>query len=372
MNTELDAHSTRLGALTLATYFVALSITAPLFGQNNPCAEPLKEGVYNHYRERTSAHKYSSMKDYFKSDEFKEEVKKGGWGGGITIPIYGVPVSANANSSHDDLTKFQRGVETLSENQLDEALAREIEKSEPNTKFTKQYFDCVAGTFGKGFSSSAEQIGRRAFITIRFLPISASDPMPVLTEDPMVDNATDISAPKKGQQLDFSTIVNAVPKDVKEPVTVTIQTSKGTYYASSAPPTPTPIPTPQPTPRRTDQRVSQSCKGNSAKCDQIWTIRASTQGQLTIGFTVSNRHSNPIRLHYLINRKERTTRDFGYSKTGDGQNATGLLSNTVDLGEVKKDDEIGLQAEILPGGSARKMHLDKWAGDVQLSISPLD
>ena len=315
MHTEFNTHTIRSGALTLATYAVALSLTSPLFAQSNPCEAclgPLKDGVYNHYKDVGLVHKYSSMKDYFKSSDFKQDVKKGSWSGGLTIPVYGVPVSANAGSNHDNSSQFQREIEKLSDNQLDEALAWEIRKSDPNTDFTKQYFDCVEKLCGKGFSYTSERIGKRAFITIHYMPNSITDGMPVLTEDPQIYNASDTSAPKKGQTLDFSTVVNGVPEDVQDAVTVTIQTNKGPYVARSDPPKPTPSPTPSPTPIIVELQVNQSCNGKHAKCDKIWKIAAPGDGQLTVEFTVPAGRQNPTRLHYLINGKELQERDFGF------------------------------------------------------------
>jgi hypothetical protein len=250
---------------------------------------------------------------------------------------------------------------------INEALGREIEKSEPNTTLTKDYFECVKSVFGKSFSSSSERIGSRAFITIRFMPLSASDSMPILTEDPKVDNATDVSAPKKGQKLDFTNVINGVPQDPKEPVTVTIQTDKGPFYASSGAPTPTPAPTPQPTPIIIKQLVTQQCNAEHAKCDKIWTISAPGSGQLTIKLT-SRSSTVPLRVHYLINGTERITRDFGFTKP-NGQTAKGQVTNEVDLGQVKKEDKIGLQAELLPGGTVNAEVLSRWSGDLLLSIN---
>src|SRR5947209_6379070 len=127
MKTALHARGIRLGARILAIYLINLSIHAPLFGQSNPCAEPfknLKDGIYNRYKEGTSLEKYSSMKDYLKSEDFRQDVKKGGWSGGLTIPIYGKPVSLNAGSSTEKFDEVSSGVEKLSENQLYETFAQ--------------------------------------------------------------------------------------------------------------------------------------------------------------------------------------------------------------------------------------------------------
>jgi hypothetical protein len=249
MNIQLYACSIRNGALTIAVCLVALTMTCPLFGQSNPCAEPLKEGIYNHYKAKTSVHKFSSMKDYFRSNDFEQDVKKGSWGGGITIPIYGVPVGVNANSTNDNFKEFRHEIEKLSENQLDEALAKEVEKSEPNTEFTKQYFNCIS----KGFSWSVELVGGRAFFSIRYVPISTSDPMPVLTDDVRLSNATDeLVHPKKGDTLDFFTQISAAPQNPEKQVIVEMYTNKGSVYAFTAlPKSPTP---PPPTPTATPDR----------------------------------------------------------------------------------------------------------------------
>lgn len=259
MKTALHARTLRPGARILATYLITLSITAPLFAQSNPCAEPfkyLKEGIYNRYKETTSLQRYSSMKDYFKSEDFKQDVKKGGWGVGIKIPIKGIPISLNASSSKDDFAEFRSGIEKLSENQLIEAFGQNIEKSEPNTDFVKQYFQCLKDN-AQGFTWTAERIGKRAYITIRFMPLSMTDPMPVITEDLIVDNASDILAPKKGQPVDLSNVISAVVKDPEQSVTVTMVTNKKTVYASSDP-QPTATPPPSPTATSTASPKKQS------------------------------------------------------------------------------------------------------------------
>lgn len=107
---------------------------------------------------------------------------------------------------------------------------------------------CVKDISGPGFSWSSELVGGRAFVSIRFAPISKSNAMPVLTEDVKVYNATDISVlPKKGQALDYLTLISGAPKDFEKQVTVEMYTDQGAVYALSPLPKPSPTPTSAPT-----------------------------------------------------------------------------------------------------------------------------
>jgi hypothetical protein len=118
-------------------------------------------------------------------------------------------------------------------------------------------------------------------------------------------------------------------------------------------------------------QVEQSCDGNSAFCDKIWTIFAPATGRLNIEFTVSNGHVCPVRLHYLVNGREIAERQFGYSATHNGQMAQGgPLTNQVDLGPVKNDDTIGLHAQVLAGPGSCGTKLSSWGGDMWLTIAP--
>src|SRR5436190_20403942 len=115
--------SIQRGTFTLVTYLIALSTGGSLFGQSNPCAAPLSDGVYNHYKQTGSVQRYSRMIDYFRSDDFEKDVKNNGWSAGITVPIYGVPVSLNGAYNANNFKQFQSRIEKLSDNQLNEALA---------------------------------------------------------------------------------------------------------------------------------------------------------------------------------------------------------------------------------------------------------
>jgi hypothetical protein len=241
MNRQLHPHSIRGGAVILTAYLITISISGPLLGQSSPCAEPLKEGVYNHYKARTLAHKYGSMLSYFKSSDFEEDVRHNQWGLGITVPVYGVPVSVAANSSDDKFNQFRKEITKLTEVQLDELLVKIVAKDDPNIDFVEAYFDCVK----QGFSYSSELIGERVIFTIRFIPISITNPMPKVTENPVVYNGEDVSVlPKKGKALDIITHISARPKDVHQRVSVEIFTNQAPVYVPGPFPEPatTPIP----------------------------------------------------------------------------------------------------------------------------------
>src|SRR5262245_35848335 len=105
MNTILPQRSRDAVSLHLVICLIALSIISPSLGQSNPCAAALKDGIYNHFKERTLLQKHSSMMDYLKSNDFEKDVRNNKWGGGLTIPINGIPIGVNANSSTDGFTK---------------------------------------------------------------------------------------------------------------------------------------------------------------------------------------------------------------------------------------------------------------------------
>jgi hypothetical protein len=215
-------------------YLFALLIVGPLFAQSNPCAEPLKDGIRDYYKSATNIEKHSSTKDYFRSQDFKEDLKKGGWGGGVVFPVNGIPVGVNANSSDEDFKKFRQEIEKLSDNEINETYAMSLQKSAINLPFVKLYFDCL--NHSVGFSTNSEMLGGRVHLVIRFQPMSALSPgeMPMVTEEPRLTNAKDAyGVPKKDTRLDLMTLVTASPVNPSEPVSLELRTTKGPVSVSS-------------------------------------------------------------------------------------------------------------------------------------------
>ena len=56
---------------------IGMAFGPGLCGQTNPCAETLRDGVRDYFQSSTYSSKFSSTKEYFKSKDFQEDVKKG-------------------------------------------------------------------------------------------------------------------------------------------------------------------------------------------------------------------------------------------------------------------------------------------------------
>ncbi|PYI92581.1 MAG: hypothetical protein DME97_09715 [Verrucomicrobia bacterium] len=228
-------------------YVIGISIATTLCGQSNPCLEGLKDGVRDYFQQASYSSKYSNVKEYFKSKDFKEDVKNSKWGGGIVVPVEGVPLGVNANSSDEDFRKFSQEVEKLSSAELNEIFAASARRSTLNVPFVTKYYDCVIRILGHGFSYTSEMIGKRVHFIVRYQPMSAlsADEMPTVT-DVLLSNAKNAwGIPQKNAKLDLLTLVSAEPVNREQPVELQLQTNKGPLVAVSAAvqkPTPTPVP----------------------------------------------------------------------------------------------------------------------------------
>jgi hypothetical protein len=115
--------------------------------------------------------------------------------------------------------------------------------------------------------------------------------------------------------------------------------------------------------------VLQTCKGDSAICDQMFIAEAGARGHASAEFSVGRGHCAPMRLRFFVDGKEikDAKREFGYN---GGPNYMLLTVSDIDLGLVNKDSEIGLQAEALPGGCASNPPvIGGWGGDLTLTIT---
>lgn len=206
---------------TILTLMLGLFTYAISFGQD--CEKMLQNGLYEHFSMTNTGSFSSDFKSYLTSSTFTTDLKNGKWGGGITVPINGVPVSLSANSDNTEISTFQQNIlQDISFNVKQEyynLIVRDI----PNVALAKVYSDCLPLV---GFRVSPSSTGTDATFVIKYLPQNQKDPKPKVSYF-NISNANQIqNAPASGQEMELSTIVTC-KRDPKKDLILVLQTDRG-------------------------------------------------------------------------------------------------------------------------------------------------
>ncbi|WP_263603458.1 hypothetical protein [Chryseobacterium sp. PET-29] len=106
------------------------------------CDKLLQDGLYQKMNITTRSSFNQDLKTYFLSEDFKNDVKKGSWGGSFSIPIEGIPFSLGMNSSDDAFSNFRRKVEETTSLSININDFVNISKQLPNASLYESYVKC--------------------------------------------------------------------------------------------------------------------------------------------------------------------------------------------------------------------------------------
>lgn len=73
--------------------------------QAQDCDKLIQNGLYSFTKMTNTGSFSKDLRTYFLSDQFREDMRHGKWGGSITVPIEGIPITLGAN---DDDTKYEQ------------------------------------------------------------------------------------------------------------------------------------------------------------------------------------------------------------------------------------------------------------------------
>lgn len=191
------------------------------FGQD--CEKMLQNGLYEHFKMQNTGSFSSDFKSYLLSSTFTTDLRNGKWGGGITIPIDGVPVSLNANSDNTVISTFQQKIEQDVNFNIKKEYYNLIVQDIPNLNLAKVYSDCLPLV---GFRITPSSTGTDATFLIKYLPQNQSDPKPKVTYFNISNGNQIQNAPSTGQEMELQTIITC-KRDPKKDLILVLQTDRG-------------------------------------------------------------------------------------------------------------------------------------------------
>lgn len=213
----------------------ALLISANTFGQcpeaASTCEKLLQGGLYS-FTGMTNTGSFSQdLRTYYLSEQFKTDMKSGKWGGSLTVPIKGNPVTLNANDSDEKFSEFRSSVLSELNLTIKSDYYQTTFSSIPNTNLYEAFNQCVqtvCNANSVGFLPVKELITEDFVVfTLYYRPQIQTDGMPKVQYF-KVENATTVSNPLMvGQTLTQSTIISA-KRDPEKDLILTLQTDRGT------------------------------------------------------------------------------------------------------------------------------------------------
>lgn len=129
--------------LSFAMVFFAMKIFAQCPESINTCEKLLQGGLYS-FTGMTNTGSFSQdLRTYYLSEKFKTDMKNGKWGGSITIPIKGVPLTLGANESEEKFQEFRSKIISETNLQIQSDYYQTTFSSIPNTNLYEAFNQCI-------------------------------------------------------------------------------------------------------------------------------------------------------------------------------------------------------------------------------------
>lgn len=223
----------------------ALMLTAHMgCSASSPCDAALRDGVQNHYASTTSIRQHSSLKSYLTSQSFRSDIRNGKFGAGVTLPVKGVPVTFDANSSEGSFNEATTSFTSMSEEEAERTFYHSVARSNVNLEFVKLYFNCVTANKPVGFTVTTTATADRVVFEIQFRNLVPSDPMPTVKRCSVFNASGELSGLMPvGSQILPSQLVSAARIHGRDMI-LELETDRGSVvHIEKAPPPPAPPPT---------------------------------------------------------------------------------------------------------------------------------
>lgn len=193
-----------------------------LFGQEG-CDKMLQNGLYEHFKMVNTGSFSSDFKSYLTNSTFTTDLRNGKWGGGITVPIYGKPVTLNANADNTEISTFQQNIIQDIKFEVKQEFYNLIVRDIPNVDLAKVFSDCLPQV---GFRITTSSTGTDATFLIKYIPQNLKDPQPIVSYFNITNGNQIQNAPLTGKEMGVQTIVTC-KRDPKKDLILVLQTDRG-------------------------------------------------------------------------------------------------------------------------------------------------
>ncbi len=208
------------------------ALVAGAHAQAALCQRMLEGGLYSNFKFTDTGNFDQDFKTYLFSSQFKEDLKNNKWGGSITVPIEGVPVSLGANASDAEVSRFRSQISTASSFTISSDYRKTLVSSIPNVDLAKAYSDClVRVTNAPGFHVVSSSGDTWANFVVTYTKQVSSDPMPVVSHFEVRNGAHVSTTLSDGAAMTDATNVTA-DRDPSKDLLLFIQTDRGVVSES--------------------------------------------------------------------------------------------------------------------------------------------
>jgi hypothetical protein len=206
----------------------------------NDCEKLLEDGLYQKINITARSSFSQDLRTYFLSETFKNDVRKGSWGGSFAIPIDGVPFNLGANSSDEDFSTFKRKIESSTQLNVATSDFINISKQLPNTSLYDAYVECKKIPDGNAvgfFAGKKIETEKTVIFTFYFRQADVNAKAPKVesfTVEPKSALLSD-NGIKVGKRIPSYLMSVVCLRSEEHEVTCTIQTGSGHVTANSGP-----------------------------------------------------------------------------------------------------------------------------------------
>lgn len=223
--------------LTLTFFGILMCISASLFAQD--CDKLLQDGLYSFTKMTKTESFGKDLRTYYLSEAFKSDMRSGKWGGSLTIPIDGVPISIDANDSEEKYSELRTKLLSITELNLEANTVQVLLQSIPNTNLYEAFVKCVElkqQTASTGFVPGTNVETEDAVVfTIYYRPSSPSDPMPKVTSFSVIPEGSLISGGlTNGEFLKGFTTLITCKRPIDKDLILTLQTDRGAISSKAS------------------------------------------------------------------------------------------------------------------------------------------
>ena len=205
---------------------VTLGGTAFAQPESEPCRLMLQNGLYRTYSITKTGSFNQDIRTYLSSNEFKQDLKNGKWGGSVGVVIEGVPIKLGADASDQQISTFQQQVTSATSFSLGQSFYEYAQMAVPDVALAREYSSCLKDTIVYGLKIIPTVNERDVFFVVTYRKNVSTDPMPKVTHFE-VKNGTNVqkSFSLGGYLQDNNTI--SADRNPEKDLSLILETDRG-------------------------------------------------------------------------------------------------------------------------------------------------
>lgn len=221
--------------LTIVCLLIFLTLST--FGQE---FDKLLQGSLYSFINMTNTGSFSKdLRTYYLSEQFRTDLKSGKWGGSVTVPVEGIPVTLGMDFTEDKYNEFKSKILQVSELNISQNFYQTSFSTIPNTNLYDAYIECVRikedvskTGFIQGQNVETEDV---IVFAIYYRPQAPGDAMPVVQSFNVQPEGNVISGGLTvGQMLNTFSILVTAKRDPEKDLVLSLVTNRGNFTSKSA------------------------------------------------------------------------------------------------------------------------------------------